>query len=105
MAVSAICKRCGREFLWARTNKGKPMPVDPEPREHGNLAIHRDHLGQLRARVVTKDAPIEAWERPGMPHAATCVPRSEPIARTRDGAVSLADARRRRHNAERQAPR
>lgn len=105
MSVSAVCKRCGDEFLWARTAKGRAMPVDPQPRPDGNLAIHRDHLGQLRARVVTTDAPIEAYERPGMPHAATCTPKNEPIGRTRDGAISLVDARRRRANNERRAPR
>ena len=103
---TGLCRRCGREFLWARTAKGRAMPVDPEPRPDGNLATHRDLHGQLRVRVVTTDTPLESWERPGMPHAATCAPaRPEPVGRTPGGALSLADARRRRANRERQAPR
>jgi hypothetical protein len=97
------CGKCGREFAWARTNKGKVMPVDLEPRPDGNLAIYKDVHGQLRARVVTAEHAIETYERPAMPHFATCVPpKSVPIARTKDGAISLADARRRRANTQRQ---
>jgi hypothetical protein len=80
------------------------MPVDPQPRNDGNLAIYRDVHGQLRARVVTAAEPIQPYERPGMPHFATCTPANEPIGRTAGGAVSLADARRRKSNAGRRRP-
>lgn len=103
--MTAACRKCGAEFVWARTAKGRAMPVDPQPRPDGNLATYRDVSGQLRCRVVTAEYPIESYERPAMPHAATCVPKNEPVAVTKDGAISLADARRRRRNTERQAPR
>lgn len=104
-AISGVCRECGEEFLWARTRKGRLMPVDPQPRTDGNLAIYRDLHGQLRARVVTADEPLQTYERPGMAHAATCTGRpGAKVGRTRGGALSLADARRRRRNAERRVP-
>lgn len=104
--MSAVCRRCGEEFVWARTVKGRSMPVDPQPRPDGNLATYRDVAGQLRCRVVTADEPLQGYERPAMPHAATCTPpKTVPVARTKDGALSLADARQRRARAARKAQR
>lgn len=70
--MSATCARCGAEILWAITTKGKRMPVDIEPTEAGNLAIYRDHVGGLHARVVKPNEPVEPYERPGIAHFATC---------------------------------
>jgi hypothetical protein len=104
------CRYCGADVLWAITPKGRRMPVDPEPRPDGNLAVYRDHLGQLRARVVTRsisgEYPREPYERPAMPHAATC-PGKKPEPPKRplpDGVVSIGrarDARRRSESARR----
>lgn len=93
----ATCEKCGAEIAFAVTRNGKRQPVDLEPRPDGNLALHVDHLGQLRVRTVTAEHTIETYERPGVAHFATCPGRpGEQIARTRAGAVSLADARRKK---------
>src|SRR4051812_17270841 len=99
-----LCKRCGADIVWALTFRGKSMPLDLEPREDGNVATWRDVSGKLRARVVTRDNPIEPFERPAMPHMATCPgvepkPRPEPGQPTPIGAAK--DARRRREFARR----
>jgi hypothetical protein len=100
----SACRHCGADVLWAITAKGRKMPVDPEPRPDGNLAVYRDHLGQLRCRVVTRsisgEMTMESYERPAMPHAATCpgkmpAPPKKPLP---EGVASLGrarDARRR----------
>jgi hypothetical protein len=36
--VSA-CKSCGAEVLWARTRKGRRMPLDAEPSPDGNIRL------------------------------------------------------------------
>lgn len=90
------CRQCGLDVLWALTKTGAKMPVDPEPNEGGNVAVYRDHLGQLRARVVMVGAPIEDYERRAMPHIATCVKKAPTPKPMPEGVVSLAAARDRR---------
>lgn len=68
----AVCESCSRDILWAVTGKGKRMPIDPQPRGDGNLAVYRDVHGSLRARVLKKGEQLESYERPAMPHWATC---------------------------------
>lgn len=99
---SAVCGKCGADIIFGRTEKGRAMPLDPEPRPDGNLAVYRDHLSVLRCRVVTADAPMQSYERPAMPHFATCTGKPGIAAVTKpDGTVSLAAARRRRGNEQR----
>ncbi len=70
------CRGCGAEILWAVTENGRRMPVDPAryPREDetANLALYTDHLRRLRVRVLRGDRPLAGFEHRGMPHAATC---------------------------------
>lgn len=39
--MTTRCGSCGAEITWARTEKGKPMPVDAAPNERGNLIVER----------------------------------------------------------------
>ena len=42
MAVSAkdkACGSCGASIIWATSDKGHAMPLDPEPAEDGNVAV------------------------------------------------------------------
>lgn len=34
----AVCSSCGAPIIWARTEKGRRMPLDPGAREDGNVA-------------------------------------------------------------------
>ena len=75
------CRACGSDILWARTTAGKLQPIDPERRDRHDtsapLAVHRDHHGRLRVRVLAEGMDPEPWETRGMPHAATCQLRVE----------------------------
>lgn len=66
------CRSCRARIVWATTDNGKTMPVNPEPDERGNLALHRDSSGILHARVIRDSAPIRPWEKRGISHFATC---------------------------------
>lgn len=78
--TTRLCRECQREVIWARTvPAGKAMPLDPERRRpddpDANVAVYRDHLGVLRARVLSADARPEPYEWLAMPHFATCPKR------------------------------
>lgn len=46
----STCKTCGAPIRWARTDTGKAIPVDPEPRADGNITLV-DVGTHLAARV------------------------------------------------------
>ena len=69
--MSASCGSCHAEIRWGRTKAGKPIPVDAEPVEDGNLAVRLDE-GELRTRVVRLGDPLEPGEWRGTSHFATC---------------------------------
>ncbi|MFR9675780.1 hypothetical protein [Streptomyces sp. TR02-1] len=79
--------------------------VDPEPTEQGNTVALLDGTGTWRSRVPTKERPADPWEKPVMPHVATCRVRTRRERRTPHssslppGVVSLAE-RRRSHTIE-----
>lgn len=98
----AECKRCHAEILFAWTEKNHRMPIDPQPREDGNLATYRDHTGRLKCRVISADYPIQPFERHAMPHFATCSEPEGATVQKPDGTLSLGAARRRRGNERRQ---
>lgn len=62
------CRSCGRPIIWAATEKGKAMPVNPEAAEPpftGNIFL--SHLnGKLTAKVVPPQAGLRTS------HFATC---------------------------------
>jgi hypothetical protein len=79
--VSAgICRECNGDIVWARTEKGQRIPLDParlsRDDETANQAVYRDHLGALRTRVPSAENPIANHEWRAMPHFATCPART-----------------------------
>lgn len=42
------CTSCGAAIVWARTDTGRSMPLDPDPVEGGNVQLGADGV----ARVV-----------------------------------------------------
>ena len=44
--MSAKCSSCGAAIVWAKTTKGKRMPVDAEPAAGGNINL--DGFGVAR---------------------------------------------------------
>lgn len=64
----SACGSCGAEIQWFTTEAGKAMPLDPEPREDGNVIL----LGGGRVRVC---GPLELIDWDGhrfVSHFATC---------------------------------
>jgi hypothetical protein len=92
------CRACGGDILWARTVHGRRQAIDLEPREDGDLAVHRDHTGRINARVLPPGEEPESYERRAMPHAATCP--GAPPRPSRDCVASLGAARDRRRRGD-----
>lgn len=73
---TSACRRCSALIVWARTEAGKAMPVDPDEYdgadERANLAVMLAGSGALTCRVITADRPLMGYERRAMPHWATC---------------------------------
>ena len=43
--MSATCRSCGAPIVWTITERGKRMPIDPQPDPAGNLTITPDPVG------------------------------------------------------------
>lgn len=72
------CGDCGRMIIWARTDQGKAMPLDPEKVLGGNVVLTRGlepwHGGVRavdRASVIKPDPAVEAYVH----HAVSCPTR------------------------------
>jgi hypothetical protein len=74
------CKGCPKQIVWAVTERGKRMPVDPEPAPGGNVLL-TEQYGQLTAVVVK---PHRAFGRTDlhMSHFVTC-PNADQLRRPR----------------------
>lgn len=72
--VARVCGKggCTARFVFATTDAGRSMPVDLEPDVAGNVAVHVDGAGRVRGRVVSKELPVQPWEKLHLPHFATC---------------------------------
>lgn len=67
--MAETCKGCGQPIRWARTTKGRRIPLDPEPTPNGNLAFDQtEEEGASFVRVV----PVGARPRLYTSHFATC---------------------------------
>jgi hypothetical protein len=79
------CRRCQRPVLWARTGRGKWLPLDPKPDPKGNQAAWQDSDGTWKTRQIgpnagPDDKPYD-FERLYMPHVAgtTCKPQEAAV--------------------------
>lgn len=76
--MNSTCRSCKAPIIWARTKKGRDIPLDAKPSPQGNMAFVEgvDHAGnQTRLAVQRKAAPMQAalgLEVLYMPHHATC---------------------------------
>jgi hypothetical protein len=76
------CLRCRRTVLWAKTERGKWLPLDPEPDPKGNQAAWQDSDGTRKTRQLSpKSDPPWGWERVYMPHllTTTCKPQAAAV--------------------------
>lgn len=72
---ATVCNSCHAPIFWASTTaKGKPMPLDLEPHDNGNVEVIEGQHGPL----ATVLGPLEVQLARGvgsdlfMPHHATC---------------------------------
>ena len=77
----ATCRSCAADVRWVRTTAGKLMPLDPDPRDDGNIIdTGRTAQGRGSGRVpvveyVDPDAPTLPGLDPPVryvSHFATC---------------------------------
>jgi len=73
--VSAQCGSCGAPIRWERTVNDKPIPLDPEPVDDGNLGIRDDgkvyHLGDPEKGALPIDVPRYKTHFATCPNAAS----------------------------------
>lgn len=73
-ALVQACEWCttGVNIVWCRTEKGRRMPIEPEPNPLGNCEIKFSGSG-VPLVIVHGSAPgmFDDWT-PYMPHHATC---------------------------------
>ena len=65
------CSSCGAKILWALTEKGARIPVDPDPRLDGNLLLYRRPDGSLLARYLSGES-APPGQRRYVSHFVTC---------------------------------
>ncbi|WP_213573302.1 hypothetical protein [Rhodococcus sp. USK13] len=68
------CRSCRAPIVWAKTQQPKPIPLDPEPSENGNVATYLVD-GVLHANVILKAqrAALNAAGRPlYLAHFVSC---------------------------------
>lgn len=60
------CSYCSAPLLWAETEGGKRIPLDPTPVSNGNIEL----IGQGKARYVVPD--VNATPMRHVTHFSTC---------------------------------
>jgi hypothetical protein len=95
MPAYGLCDLCDAEIMWGRTTKtGRPIPLDPQPCDDGNIAVYTDATGRLNARVLKKGETPSGFEKLVKAHFATCPKYPAVLAarkqRARDAAIARA---------------
>jgi hypothetical protein len=65
------CGSCGAAIFWAKTQIGKRIPIDLEPRADGNLVVRRAQAGVV-AVPLAKAGELGPDEVLHVSHFATC---------------------------------
>lgn len=68
-----VCRACKAPIIWARTERGKTMPLDALPAADGNIAIRDGIAIVLGPTVLARLAETELEVRPlYRSHFASC---------------------------------
>lgn len=71
--MTSTCRKCGKAMDWARTELGKPMPLDLEPHPNGNVVIASvDRYSVPTVHVLNKYEMATDTRQRRFAHAATC---------------------------------
>lgn len=72
LAADDRCERgCGDSFAWARTHKGKRIPIDLTPNPSGNIALYRESDAGLPRATIMAKGDVPKGDR-YLSHFATC---------------------------------
>lgn len=69
--MAATCKSCGAPVRWAKTIKGRPIPLDPIPAPNGNVIISEEGTALVYAGPAGIAARYQDEPR-YLSHFATC---------------------------------
>ena len=75
------CRACQAVIRWAKTENGKPIPMDPDPVPDGNYVVSTQ--GVAHALKKNEEATGETW----VSHFATC-PKREQFQQRRNPAAA-----------------
>ena len=67
----AECNSCGAPIFWAKTIKGRPIPLDEQPSPRGNVVVSEEGTA-LVYRDPSAIAPRYADSPKYLSHFATC---------------------------------
>lgn len=75
--MSAKCRSCGAEIIWAITTRGKRIPLNAEPTMKGNMVIVDDVIalehGMSTPPLARAVSPmLEPGQVRYLPHHAVC---------------------------------
>jgi hypothetical protein len=80
--MSARCRACGVEMIWAFTRDARRAPITRSPSDAGNVLVFRDERGVVQARTFAGFA-LDELRAQGVPlrmnHFADC-PQAEEFA-------------------------
>jgi hypothetical protein len=62
------CRSCAAPILWAITEKGRRIPLDPEPTGGGNISTEERIDGHLNAHVMPSVPGVPGY----VSHFVTC---------------------------------
>ena len=66
----SACRSCGAPIVWAKTPKGKMMPVDKEPSERGTVRLVPNDRKELSAYTYGSIEALQMRSRGVELHAA-----------------------------------
>jgi hypothetical protein len=87
IAPLGTCRACPAKILWAKTERGKPIPLDPDPVPDGNIVVTDAGIAHFLKSTEMATGPRY------VSHFSTC-PKSAHFRKqqrsvgTRKGAVS-----------------
>jgi hypothetical protein len=61
--VDTRCRSCNAPILWARTPKGRRIPIDIARREDGRIVLVHDQVREPPLAKVVDDAELEQLRR------------------------------------------
>jgi hypothetical protein len=67
--VSASCRSCGAPIVWAKTPRGKAMPLDATPAADGNIVLEEDNAGAIAHVRTAAFGGVGVFHKS---HFATC---------------------------------